>query len=671
MIYLIYLFGLSFINVFISSLFSFSEAVSVDSTAILCQVLLQEMASSNEVCKEACMTDKDMSREMPSNEYNPVCADANIIYNETSRLMLSNDRNAGLKDKDTCNEQLNTTVKEQTEDEMQEWPSSPNTIRVKEERDADSIEEGVTYSPTSIAALNSEPEGNGGWSFNVLHVESHDLQVVAREGFDAEEMVPNIGQRDGTQMQPIKEVNGQDVVQRQDETATAFCQQEGTQMHPTTEVTTGVCEQDVTHAQCSKATVTTFSNQTFNSIRMHPSKEIATSIYIQDKTPKQCTEEIPAIIRHQNGTQIQGGSSTATPAEEVHAEASTAEKANKPGTSHYASSERVFVSTGNFQVQDHIMQPVVTPHVGNKQEVAVQCQFPSQMPIPTDAKPFQCPTCLKTFAYKWSLKGHERIHSGYKPYKCKHCEKAFTKQDFLDKHERIHTGLKPFVCKYCERAFTQESNLTVHERIHTGVKPYNCKHCNKAFAQRSSLKTHERIHTGVKPYQCSFCNKLFAHQGNLKEHERIHTGFKPYQCSYCNKAFTARSNLDLHKRIHTGYKPHKCAHCEKTFLRQGNLEAHERTHTGVKPFKCKHCDKAFAQQGNLEKHERIHTGIRPYSCKLCNKEFSQQSHLKVHERLHTGEKPYKCRHCGMAFTFSGMCKKHELKHNVVISTETA
>ncbi|XP_015209523.2 uncharacterized protein [Lepisosteus oculatus] len=196
-------------------------------------------------------------------------------------------------------------------------------------------------------------------------------------------------------------------------------------------------------------------------------------------------------------------------------------------------------------------------------------------------------------------------------YRCAHCSIVLSTAWSLKMHQRTHTGEKPYCCTLCGKSFSYSGHLKSHERIHTGERPYRCAQCGKSFSLAGDLKIHQRIHTGERPYCCSECGKTFNQLGHLKTHQLIHTGERPYTCSQCGKSFRQSCNLKAHHQIHTGERPHCCGQCGKSFSKLVNLKRHQSTHTGKRPYCCTICKKSFIQTSDLKRHLITHTEERP------------------------------------------------------------
>lgn len=83
-----------------------------------------------------------------------------------------------------------------------------------------------------------------------------------------------------------------------------------------------------------------------------------------------------------------------------------------------------------------------------------------------DDKGFSCNQCGKAFRAKWTLKYHQRVHTGEKPYTCLTCHRQFRQPSHLKIHERTHSGERPYVCEACGRAFIDSSTMRRHARLH-------------------------------------------------------------------------------------------------------------------------------------------------------------------------------------------------------------
>ncbi|CAN8022275.1 unnamed protein product [Ixodes persulcatus] len=90
-------------------------------------------------------------------------------------------------------------------------------------------------------------------------------------------------------------------------------------------------------------------------------------------------------------------------------------------------------------------------------------------------------------------------------------------------HARTYVQGKPFSCPICQKTFAYKGSLHVHQRVHTGERPFKCGTCGSAFRHSSNLKEHKRIHTGERPYRCEVCGRTFSQISHLKGHrQRCH-----------------------------------------------------------------------------------------------------------------------------------------------------
>ena len=310
--------------------------------------------------------------------------------------------------------------------------------------------------------------------------------------------------------------------------------------------------------------------------------------------------------------------------------------------------------------------------------------------------PYNCETCMTTFALKEHITKHQKEHKE-KKHKCELCKKTFHKRDTLTSHKNIHLGVKPWECNRCLKQFYTKLGLVSHAKIshphqvneivkvrkieepdeevvvmmERSESDWICKTCKMVYNRKDKLKRHiEIVHLKKKPHICLQCDKSFTTKYILETHMQYHTGEKPHACLKCPRRFLRKRSLRLHTTKCFERKPKFCSICNRSFILGIDLRKHMKEHSQVKNGKvawmtqerlmkkCDRCDFLALSGIMLMKHRRnIHPGEK-FFCNLCCREFLSPQSLNYHRKLHLGIK-YRCTICSRIFKSKSNLWRHE------------
>ena len=126
-------------------------------------------------------------------------------------------------------------------------------------------------------------------------------------------------------------------------------------------------------------------------------------------------------------------------------------------------------------------------------------------------------------------------HSDARPYQCGVCFKTFKWKSHLNRHNLIHQGIR-FQCNICKRVFNDKSNLTKHLAIHSGEG--TCPYCLVFTRNQSSLNYHIKYHhLNEKKFKCPSCPLTFRTSARLRSHSMAHGDLDELLCPHCPSTF--------------------------------------------------------------------------------------------------------------------------------------
>ena len=216
----------------------------------------------------------------------------------------------------------------------------------------------------------------------------------------------------------------------------------------------------------------------------------------------------------------------------------------------------------------------------------------------TDARPFDCKDCGKSFATEGGLAQHSETHRE-KDLKCPDCTKMFKSKRAVAQHLLYCRRIKHHSCTECDLTFKVLKDFNRHTASHSEHRPFKCPvpECKRAFKTNVQLTQHGTFHSEDRPYVCEACGDGFKTNGSLKDHRvAVHAGIRRYECRECGDRFFYRGSWHRHEKMHVTQSAWKFP-CTYAFMRL------EKCQSGMKPCRIR-CE----TQWNLDHHiQAAHT----------------------------------------------------------------
>ncbi|XP_050741645.1 zinc finger protein 160 isoform X2 [Drosophila biarmipes] len=239
----------------------------------------------------------------------------------------------------------------------------------------------------------------------------------------------------------------------------------------------------------------------------------------------------------------------------------------------------------------------------------------------TDEKIFECTECLLKFARKHNLKNHmATMHAGKEDQEKAKVAKAKSEDQPRPKYQ----------CGTCGKILAKKYSLKLHESSHSKEveRRYRCHFpdCSYAGVTPEGLKAHLISHAqGSHKCEQDNCTYVGKSEQHLKRHlKSAHSGKEEggaewFSCDQCEFRARIKGHLRRHSLRHSGQKPHQCPHCDFQCSTIDNLRKHiikTGKHPGKFIYECSECsDQAGGElfksnsfkeyQKHLETHKAV------------------------------------------------------------------
>ena len=111
-----------------------------------------------------------------------------------------------------------------------------------------------------------------------------------------------------------------------------------------------------------------------------------------------------------------------------------------------------------------------------------------------------CGECGRSFAFLTAYRRHLVTHSDARPFRCDLCAKTFRLRAALKNHaENSHAAVARHACTVCGARYRHPYDLSRHMEKHTGRTRFahSCAVCHRKFVTRENMDAHMRNKHGV------------------------------------------------------------------------------------------------------------------------------------------------------------------------------
>ena len=141
--------------------------------------------------------------------------------------------------------------------------------------------------------------------------------------------------------------------------------------------------------------------------------------------------------------------------------------------------------------------------------------------------PFICDYCGKQYKHRYSLSVHRKLkHTKTFRFVCSRCDKGFIQLWTYRGHLASHYPELMNKCEVCGKSFAYKSSLKTHEKRckYSARKlvqiEFTCSECKDCFKTKKNLVDHQRGQHGNKRFPCDVCGKTFKWRSSLSYHKR-------------------------------------------------------------------------------------------------------------------------------------------------------